>query len=417
VVGTKTVWLDVKPPQREGLSNRPRKQVALCLLLIAAAFPLRFIIGGGRTGSVFDLAVLAMLIPLLAYAVRFHRLYLPPSGVVVGITIPAAVALLSLIWTQDFAATSLEIASYLESLVVVVFCVTMLHNDEPQVIVRWIARFGLLLLLAPILMYLHVRGFEPPAGIDRLSGDYLSYYVRFSHPFIGRSNNIATLLAILWLPLIYWSVTYRRNRLATSLIGVALVLTLSRGVLLGVAIGGLLLAVRTRGQFGALLRRLVTPLVIGAVALLIIVLNDPMVAETIGGRLTSVTVGDRANLLTLGVQAINQNPLIGIGGGVGEPVHNSYLQQIVYYGFFLGSLVVLAFLRVPAAFFGRDVLSRAAGLGVAAAFVSFLSESSLEGTLLRPLIFLCIGLLAALSLSVERFGWSVPSSDPGSDGT
>jgi O-antigen ligase len=298
-----------------------------------------------------------------------------------------------------------------------VFAVTALHDAEPQVIMGWIARFGLLLLVAPILMYLHVSGFGPPAGIDPLSGDYLSYYVRFSHPFIGRSNNIATLLAILSLPLIYWSVTSKRNRLATSLIGVALVLTLSRGVLIGVAVCGLFLLVRSRGHFGALLRRLVAPLVIGVVVLVILVLRDPSVAETIGGRLSSVTVSDRATLLTLGTQAINDNPLIGVGGGVGDPVHNSYLQQIVYYGFFLGSLVVLAFLRVPAAFFGRDVLSRAAGLGVAAAFVSFLSESSLEGTLLRPLIFLCIGLLAALSLSVERFGWSVPSSDPGSDGT
>jgi hypothetical protein len=82
------VALDAQLPQGQGLRKRPRPQVMLLLVLIAAAFPVRFAGVGGHTVSLFDLAVFITLVPLMAYATRFHRLHRPPTGVMVGITVP-----------------------------------------------------------------------------------------------------------------------------------------------------------------------------------------------------------------------------------------------------------------------------------------------------------------------------------------
>jgi hypothetical protein len=53
------------------------------------------------------------------------------------------------------------------------------------------------------------------------------------------------------------------------------------------------------------------------------------------------------------------------------------------------------------------VLTRIVGLGVAAALLSFAVESSFEGSLLRPLIWLVWGMLATL---VTRTSHRVQSS-------
>ena len=400
--------LDRRPPPRTGHWVKPRPQVGLGILLLAGAFPVRFSIGGGRTGSLFDLAVGLCAIQYLWMLGTLPTLPLPPRRLLVAMIVPGVLALVSLVWSQRFGLTLLTGISWVEAVVVVLFTTAVLRDQYPSVVIKWMARFGLLLLVAPVLLYLHVPGFGPPAEIDPTTGDYLSYYVRLSHPFIGRSNNLATLLAILFLPLVYWASRYRSHRVAASLTGVAIVLTLSRGVLLAVILGGFLLVVRTRKQAMRVLRRLLGPALLGVVGLLIAVLYDPAVAGQIATRATATTVTDRQDLISAGWVALSRQTWLGVGAGVGGSVHNTYLQQLVYFGVPLGLLSVWALIRMPRWFFSRDGsaagdLSRAAGLGVVAAWVSFLAESSLEGSLLRPLIFLCVGLCLALAQSARTF--------------
>lgn len=396
------VELDAPPPPRRGRFVKPRPQVALAVLLIAAAFPVRFAVGGGSTASVFDAAVAALVVPLLFMAARPAVLTAPPRSLVLAAVVPTVLTVASLLWTRDVGRSVLWVVSWVECLVVLWFVTTTLRDQYPRIVMRWIARFALLLLVAPVLMYVGVAGFEPPAELSRTSGDYISYYARFSHPFIGRSNNLASLLAVLFLPLAYWAARYRAHRVTMLLVGVALVLTQSRGVLLSVALAGLFLVVRSREQAGRILRRLVAPLFLGAAGLLVVLAFNPLVAEHIASRGDLSNVTARSGLLAQAQAAIGVSPLYGLGAGVGENVHNTYVQQLVYFGVPLGLVAAWFVARAARSFFGRDDLSRAAGLGVVAALVSFLAESSLEGTLLRPLLFLSFALLGALALSGER---------------
>lgn len=396
------VGLDQSPPPRPGPFVKPRPQVGLALLVLAAAFPVRFELGGGYTASLFDVAVALCLLQLVFMLGVLRRWTLPPRALMLAATVPTLAALLSLAWADDFGAATLMVLSGIESVVVLVFVTTVLRDQYPVVAMRWLVRFGLALLIAPALMYLGVSGFEPPDTLDPLSGDYLSFYTRFSHPFIGRSNNIATLLAVVFIPLAYWASRYRAHRLALILIGGALVLTLSRGVLLATTVAAALLVVRSRKQAGRIFRRLAAPLILGALAVVAAIFYDPTVAANIGSRLDVTNVTARGDLLTTGWAAVSENVLLGAGAGAGEDVHNTYLQQLVYFGLLLGVVVAWFIARAASGFFGLDDLTRAVGLGIVAALLSFLVESSLEGSLLRPLIFLAFGLGAAVAASGQR---------------
>jgi O-antigen ligase len=394
----------------------PRPQVALGLLILAAAFPFRFNVGGGYTASILDVAVGVGIVPLLFMAAVPGVLTWPPRSLVVAAAVPSALTLLSLVWTRSFTQSALWLVSWLECLVVLLLVSTVLRDQYPRIVVRWIARFGVLLLVPPVLMYAGAAAFQPPASIDPASGDYLSYFARFSHPFIGRSNNIATLLGVLFVPLVYWSARYRTHRLATVLIGSAVLLTLSRGVILAVAIASILLVVRSREQAGRVTRRLAAPLIVGAVLLVAAVIYNPIIAENITSRLDTSNVAARSSLLSTAWAAVSISPLLGQGAGVGENVHNTYVQQVVYFGIPLGALAAWFIARAARSLFAHGDLGRAAGLGIVAALVSFLVESSLEGVLLRPELFLCFGLVAALATSSRVVGSSDLDEDPRGDG-
>ena len=76
---------------------------------------------------------------------------------------PTTLAFVSLGWSQRFGSTALSVVSWAEALIVVGFIAAVLRDQYPAVVVKWMARFGLLLLVAPVLMYLHV----PPDSAHR----------------------------------------------------------------------------------------------------------------------------------------------------------------------------------------------------------------------------------------------------------
>ena len=49
-------WREQTHPISHRFRVRPRPQVLVSILLLAAAFPVRFSVGGGRTASLFDAA-------------------------------------------------------------------------------------------------------------------------------------------------------------------------------------------------------------------------------------------------------------------------------------------------------------------------------------------------------------------------
>lgn len=398
-----TSGIEITFPRWQGRWRRQCGQIGLALLVASAAFPLRFEMPGGRTASFFDLAVVAC-VGLLALMGLTRADTYPPKRILLAMLIPTLLTLASLLWSAELADGLLSAVSWIEAIIVIIFVTVSLGEKSPSDVIRWFARLGLALLIAPILMYLHVRGFEPPAQVDRMSGDFLSYYARFSHPFLGRSNNLATILVILYLPLAYWAGKYHRHRFAALVLGVAVLLTLSRGVILALVISAVLLTIRERDRVAKLARYLVIPLIVALPIELIMMASIPVVGENIAERASAAGVIARQGILIDGAANLSHNLWIGAGAGAGESVHNTFLQQLIYFGLPLGLVVVVCLLQVPRWFFVAPAvntlshgLAWASGCGVVAGYLTFLTESSFEGMLLRPVIFLCFGLCVSLT--------------------
>jgi hypothetical protein len=399
-----TLSLDAIPAARQGKLRGVRPQIGLSVLVMAAAFPIRFGASGEQSLSLFDLAVIVCLVQLTLACMGRKIDNRPPRQIVVGILGPTLLTMASLWWSEDFGRTLVTEVSWIEAIIVLTFVTVTLGAEYPSIVIRWIARFGVALLIAPILMYLNVPGFEPPSQIDPLSADHLSYYVRFSHPFLGKSNNLATILAILFIPLMYWATRYHRHRLATLAVGVAILFTLSRGVIAALMVSGLFLTLLTRDRTVNLGRNLIILFGVALAVGVSIIATVPVIGDILRERTNITGLNGRQDLLSQGWARLAESPFIGYGGGSGQPVHNTLLQQMIDFGLPLGVLSVICLLQIPRWFFTigdvntpQHTLARACGWGIVAGFLTFLTESSLEGTLLKPVIFLCIGLCVALT--------------------
>jgi O-antigen ligase len=404
---------------------RPRLEgYALALLLVAAALPVRFPVPAlDRSISVFDIAVGALSVLWLVLVRRHGWPRIPGPYLVLG-GLLLGLGAVSLAWTIDRGDTLVHVVASAESLLVFGYAVTFLRLAGDRTWHRW-AQFFLVLLVAPgLLLWLGVPGFGPPVEVDPRSGDYWSYFVRLSHPFIGRSNNLAALLVLLVVPLSSWALRTRR-RLdvgAALLAGVALVLTLSRGALLSL---GLVLVVFLAGD-----RRLRRPViralrwllpVVGVAAL--VAAANPLTRELVVARLSAANVQARLDLLALFRDEFGPRWLLGAGAGTGVDVHNTYAQQLLSFGLIGGTAVIIAIVLTGVWWFRRHphtrpVLTRIVGLGVATALLSFAVESSFEGTLLRPLVWLVWGMLATLVTRTSQRtlsppGYRHPGSSPG----
>jgi O-antigen ligase len=251
---------------------------------------------------------------------------------------------------------------------------------------------------------------------DREMAEFLgSYYARLGHPYIGKSNNLATVLGFFVLLVLAYA-CFRRNVQSYAIAGLtiaAIVATLSRGVVLALAIAGIVfLAVNRRiAVRAAMAASLAIMLVVGGSVLIFqenpewggwIVLGDRMERKNIDARVEKVDMA---------LTKIEARPLLGYGGGVvadGEVlldggVHNTVVEQFLYYGIPIGLVVVMALvvlaIRVaqwPASGPEGKSLARAVGVGILGQFLIFLVQSSYEGTLLRVLFYFSVGLAVAM---------------------
>jgi O-antigen ligase len=390
------------------------------VVLIAAAMPVRLATSFPVVSSVSILDILL----LLAAATLFMDLAFRPldtgyRDLFWVLLAPSAVATASLVWSQDRAATLRAVLVYVEGLVAYLFVVRELGGLPPERVITYIKRYVYLLILPGVLLLLHVPGFGPQSpGGSQTSGDYISYFTRLSHPILGRSNNLATLLAFFAPLLLYWG--HSRHARHVTRAGIvaflAIVLTLSRGVLVAFAIGGLVFAPFASDRLGSrgrgLRSRIAVTVALGAIALAVFYTVNPSTQQFFTGRLSLANVEDRTTLLSLSVPKIESRPLLGYGAGVApdqdplltEHVHNTYVQQVLYYGLPLGIVVAAALCATAGAFLARRHSSRLAaviGYAVIVQLVIFLFESSFEGTVLRVLFYLSIGMAAALLRAEE----------------
>ncbi len=381
---------------------------ALLLLLVCAALPVRFGVPGlGRSISIFDLAVAVLFVPWLLLVRRQGWPRVPRPYLVLGLSM-LVLGVASLLWTLDRGDTLVHIVVSIESLLVFGYAVTFLRSVRDRSWHRWAQLLLVLLIVPGVLLWLHVPGFQPPSEVVPRSGDYWSYYVRLSHPWIGRSNNLATLLVLLLVPLASWAMRTRKAwdigcALAAA---VALVLTFSRGVLVALVLVTAVYLLTTKAWRRGVLRALrwLVPVVVLAG---VVTAVNPTMGRLVLARLSMANVDARFDLLAGFWAELGRGWLLGAGAGTGVDVHNTYAQQVLAFGvpagLALSAVLVWTGLwwvrRNPST---RPVLQRIVGVGVAAVLLSFAVESSFEGNLLRPLIWLVWGMLVALVLRTSQ---------------
>jgi hypothetical protein len=404
-------------------------RVFLMVALVAAAMPIRMAVGVPVVNSMSILDVVLLVAALTLFLDLSYRPLDTGYRQVFGLLcLPLAVATLSIVWSQDRPATLRAILIYVEGLVAYLFVVRELHGLPPARIVGYLERFAYLLIIPAVLLLLHVPGFGPRVSSDvsHSSGAYLTYFTRLSHPVLGPSNNLATVLAFFAPILIYWGHIQRDRRITIAgfVAAAAIFVTLSRGVLLSFLIAGVLYGVLSSAtrttQGNGLGRKIAGIVALGAVAIAAFYVLNPDAHEQFKTRLTLANVVSREALLSDALTKIADRPLLGYGGGASpdrdpslvEHVHNTFLQQAVYFGIPLGVLVSAALLGLAGFFLARR--RRAAIAGVLAyvllvQLVSYAFEASFEGTVLRVLFYMSIGMAVALLRSVESERRAAPA--------
>jgi O-antigen ligase len=360
--------------------------------------------------------------------------------------VPLVVSIISIVWSKDHQATLRTVLIYAEALIAYLFVIRELDGLAPARIITYIKRYSYLLIIPGLLLLLHVPGFEPEVAYEHSSGGYLTFYTRLSHPVLGGSNNLATVLAFFAPILLYWGHTRhdRRATLAAFISLLAIVLTLSRGIFLAFLIAGLVYAPLTTGRrrlaSKGLATKITATVALGLVALGAFYAVNPPTHEFFKDRLTLATAETRSQLISFSFKGIANEPLLGYGGGATPPpdaaqdvipvpdngsgvslngsgqtggvdVHNTYLQQALSFGLPLGLLISLALCGTAGVFLARRRSIALAGViayALMVQLVSFLFESSFEGTVLRVLFYLSVGLAAALLRSAERESFTTP---------
>jgi hypothetical protein len=399
------------------------------LVLVAAAFPMQLPHSVPLIGypSLLDVAMLGALWSLFASLAFRGRIVLPYHPLLVLVAIPVYVTALSMLWSRDLAATMQTTLSSAFAMVAYVYVLSEMGRMSAARIYRYIRWFSYLLLVPAVLMLLHVPGFAPQeSGLEETSAEYVGYFSRLSHPFIGRSNNLATVLAF-FVPILAHRTLVARTRadgVAAATVITAVVLTQSRGVLLALLITVPLLLVsspdlRHRGE--RTLRAVGKTALFAAAVLGLLFWVNPATSEFFATRFTTTGVDERTQLFDAAVDLVATQPVTGYGGGIspiedngvsGERAHNTYLQQAISFGVPLGVLVSSSLVAiVPFLFTRRTRAGVVVGYAVLGQLVIFATESSYEGNVLRVLFSLSLGLgVALVHAEAEEHGVDRPST-------
>ncbi len=401
---------------------KPVARWGLMLVLLAAAMPVRFPVDVPlvHSISILDVFLIVGAWTLFVHVCVTRRFTIGDPQLFGLLALPLVVTVISMLWSQDLTATARSCLIYLEGLVAYAFVIRETDGLRPEQILTYMKRFVYLLIIPGVLLLFHVPGFDPltyDPTLSVTSGDYISFYTRLSHPILGRSNNLATLLAFFIFPLLYWGSRQRLGRFtrAGAVALIAVWLTFSRGVILAVIVSGFLCwftgidwrhaRARRPGLLGPVV--VIAGLGLASVGLFYYFNPQAQLYLNLLDRLNPATVTDRLQFIDVAMAKIGSSPWLGYGGGVipdhdvllGLGVHNTYLQQILDYGVGLGLVVCVGLLLIGIYFLAhakRHDMSRVLGFAVLGQLFIFMFESSFEGTVLKVLFYFSIGLAAGL---------------------
>jgi hypothetical protein len=148
-------------------------------------------------------------------------------------------------------------------------------------------------------------------------------------------------------------------------------------------------------------------------------LLNPDAQQHFADRLRGDNIASRLDAFTAVFGVASQHPL-GVGSGVAlsdvssvalESVHNAYLQNLLWFGWFGGLLLSVMLLALPVLVLLIPVRSgvggearRAVAMSIAILLLINVSQASWEGSVLRVWIYFVIGLGLVLIKKADRYG-------------
>ena len=186
--------------------------------IIAIANPIRiwFPIGPFSSFSVLDVFLLVTAAILLVTCRIRNTISIGDGLVLLCLSIPPLVTLLSSFWSIDLTATIKSTLVFFEALVAYFIAVNIFSSFRPENIMKYLYIFVFLTLIASFFTLLGVPGFEPnippevAADKTEAAGYLIRYYTRLSNPFLGASNDYATVLAM--FPIVFAAFGVATNR-------------------------------------------------------------------------------------------------------------------------------------------------------------------------------------------------------------
>ena len=401
-------------------------RLCVCVLLAAAAFPLRVYgeFAVFRSFSLLDVTLVCAALILLLQLARTGRVFVGDGLAFALLAAPAAIAALSIAWSVQPVVSARYVVHSLEALIAYLAAAAAFRGQPARFVFAAMACFVVALFAGSALFYLQVPGFERPvasAGADLESPEYADwlagFVTRLGHPFIGQSNVFATLL-VFFVPLFIAYARFadsRAARAAAMLCLAGIALTQSRGALLALVLALALYALlAAHGRPRLPLRRWLPAAALGLAAVggvAALALSEPDAARfVLEARTSAESWQVRLRSLDLAAEQLAQRPVLGSGAGTASllhpelavGVHNTYFEFLVSYGIPLGLAACLSLLLMPlvGAAARRDgrAAPLAAGLaaGIAALLLAFMTQASYESGPLRVLLALSLGMAVSL---------------------
>ena len=402
------------------------KHACACALVTCAAFPYRFETGAGlfATVSVLDFAFLISTLVVVVSACRRGHLSIGHRGVAIALALAPLLAFCSLLWAVDFRMALKAVTLYAYALALYIVVVNLLDDAPARFTAGLFSWFAIVVLMGALFLYLRVPGFDlfaavdSPVDLDRIA----AAYARFSHPFIGLSNDFAPILAFTLFAILGFGRLQPRlwDKPLAAVLAIGLFLTFSRGVLIGFLLVSLAYWTGSRFNLRLLAKALVVSMIVGAAVYVFTSRYAFSVGERqISGRDIVIdrlsnpgTVGVRAATYRTSLALVWRRPLLGYGTGIFDPdrsgqlsgtSHSTYLQQLLFYGVPLGMLSSLAWIVLAHMFWKWNTttgdtrrFAKAVGAALAVILIAAASETFMEATVPRLLIYLLVGMSTAL---------------------
>jgi len=401
------------------------KRVAALLFVVMMAFPMRFWITMGpfSSFSVSDVAIITAAFAWVGYSLVSGTVPVGSNRIFGALLIPLVIGAVSLLWTVDKIQTLKVLVVYAEAIAAFLTTIFLFRFLTFESIAILIKIYLCIVIFSAVFSYLEIPGFHAqiPPGLSWEIQDayYITYDARFSHPFIGQSNNLASILA--FFPFILAScfrITGSKSYIwILCLTIIAIMATLSRGVLLSLGIG-LLIHLFTRNIKLMNVRRLIGCVVIITIGVVMFFTFNPVALTHLRERLSPAEIYTRIELFQQTINAVKKAPFFGYGAGVSlnlitesslQSVHNTYLEQLLYFGIIGGIPVLAAFLAIPILIIKIPVLNQSArtmrkavALSMVIQLLIFMSHPSFEATLLRVLILFSLGIGISLIYAANR---------------